>query len=158
MYLFICSQKTLFSLPSSFFVFSPIKLQVIDTLFVVRNKVFRYNGYMHELPITQHIIELAEKHCRENGGSRVINVNLVVGDYSGYVGESVQMYFDVISEGTLCQGAACNIRHVEPKTRCSKCGKLFKRQLLSFECPYCGGQGEPTDIGKEFYIDTIEIE
>ena len=140
------------------FVFHPIKLRYSGTFFVVRNKVFRYNEYMHELPITQHIIELAEKHCRENGGSRVINVNLVVGDYSGYVGESVQMYFDVISEGTLCQGAACNIRHVEPKTRCSKCGKLFKRQLMSFECPYCGGQGEPTDIGKEFYIDTIEIE
>ena len=42
--------------------------------------------------------------------------------------------------------------------RCEKCGKLFKKQLLSFECPYCGGQGGPSEIGKEFYIDTIEIE
>ena len=25
-------------------------------------------------------------------------------------------------------------------------------------CPKCGGQGGPTDIGKEFYIDSIEIE
>lgn len=113
---------------------------------------------MHELPITQHIIEIAENHCRDNGGSRVLKVNLVIGDYSGYVGESVQMYFDVVSEGTLCEGAICEIEHIEPKTRCVKCGKLFKRQLLSFECPFCGGEGEPTDIGKEFYIDSIEIE
>ncbi len=119
---------------------------------------FRYNNRMHELPITQHIIEIAENHCRDNGGSRVLKVNLVIGDYSGYVGESVQMYFDVVSEGTLCEGAICEIEHIEPKTRCVKCGKLFKRQLLSFECPFCGGEGEPTDIGKEFYIDSIEIE
>ena len=113
---------------------------------------------MHELPITQKIIKIAEEHCRENGGARVLKVNRVVGDYSGYVGESIQTYFDVITEGTLCEGAACEITHVEPKLKCNKCGRLFKKQLLTFDCPYCDGQGEQTDIGKEFYIDTIEIE
>ncbi len=112
---------------------------------------------MHELPITQHIIKLAEKHCRDNNGEKVLKVNLVIGDYSGYVGESVQMYFDVISEGTLCEGAICEIKHIEPKLKCNKCGQLFKKQLLTFDCPYCDGQGEPTSIGKEFYIDSIEI-
>ena len=29
---------------------------------------------------------------------------------------------------------------------------------MTFDCPKCGGQGEPTDIGKEFYIESIEIE
>lgn len=113
---------------------------------------------MHELPITQHIIKIAEKHCKDNGGSHVTKVNLVIGDYSGYVGDSVQMYFDIISEGTLCEGATVHIEHIEPKLRCNRCGQLFKKQLLSFDCPYCDGQGEMTEIGKEFYIDTIEIE
>lgn len=113
---------------------------------------------MHELPITQHIIEVADKHCRENGGIRVLKVNLVVGEYSGYVGEAIQNYFEVITEGTFCEGAVCEIKSVEPKLRCNKCGRLFKKQMLTFDCPYCDGQGEQTDIGKEFYIDTIEIE
>lgn len=113
---------------------------------------------MHELPITQHIIKIAEKHCCDNNGKRVVKVNLVIGDYSGYVGDSVQMYFDIIGEGTLCEGAVVEIEHVEPKLRCNKCNRLFKKQMLSFDCPYCDGQGEMTDIGKEFYIDTIEIE
>ena len=113
---------------------------------------------MHELPITEHIIKLAEKHCRDAGGKRVVRIDLVIGDYSGYVGSSVQMYFDVISEGTLCEGAIINIEHVKPKLRCPGCGNLFERELLSFACPDCGTDGEPTEIGKEFYIDTIEIE
>ena len=117
-----------------------------------------YNISMHEYPITQHIIEIAEKHCRDAKATRVRAIDLVIGDYSGYVGSSVQMYFDIISEGTLCEGATVNIEHVKPKLRCTSCGALFERQLLSFACPECGGEGEPTEIGKEFYIDTIEVE
>ena len=113
---------------------------------------------MHELPITQHIIEIAEKHCRDAGGSRVRRVDLVIGDYSGYVGSSVQMYFDVISEGTLCDGAEIVIEHVKPKLECPSCGEIFEREPLSFACPKCGTDGRPTEIGKEFYIDSIEIE
>ncbi|MDO4870269.1 MAG: hydrogenase maturation nickel metallochaperone HypA [Bacillota bacterium] len=113
---------------------------------------------MHELPVTQNIIKIAEEHCRENGGSRVLTVDLVIGEYSGYVGEAIQTYFDVITEGTLCEGAVCNVEKIQPKLRCNKCGRLFAKQLLTFDCPYCDGQGVATDIGKEFYIKSIEIE
>lgn len=137
---------------------APLHFEYRLLFHVVPNGFFRYNVSMHELPITQNIIKIAEKHCCEEGGSKVLAVHLVIGDYSGYVGDSVQMYFDVISEGTLCEGAQCTITHVEPRLRCNKCGELFKKQLLTFDCPYCDGQGMPTEIGKEFYVDSIEIE
>lgn len=113
---------------------------------------------MHEYPITQQIIKIAEKHAAEAGASRIKTIKLVVGDYSGFVGDSIQMYFDVISEGTRCEGAQIEIQHVKPKVKCTSCGELFERQLLSFDCPKCKGQGEPTEIGKEFYIESIEVE
>lgn len=113
---------------------------------------------MHEYPITEQIIKIAGEHCAKNNGTRVTKINLVIGDYSGYVGSSVQMYFDIISEGTVCDGAVVEIEHIKPKLKCSKCGELFEKKLLSFDCPKCGGQGGPTDIGKEFYIESIEIE
>jgi len=113
---------------------------------------------MHEFPITQQIIKLAEKHATELCASRIKSIKLVVGDYSGFVGDSIQMYFDVISEGTLCEGAAIEIEHVKPKMKCTGCGELFEREFLSFSCPKCGADGEPTEIGKEFYIESIEIE
>lgn len=113
---------------------------------------------MHEYPITEQIIKIAEKHCTEAGAERVRKIKLVIGDYSGYVGDSVQMYFDLIGEGTLCEGAEVEITHVRPKLRCTGCGRLFERELMSFACPECGKDGEPTDIGKEFYIESIEVE
>ena len=134
------------------------KPTLLPPIFVVVYNYFLYNEPMHELPVTQKIVKIADEHCRENGGNRVLKVNMVIGDYSGYVGEAMQTYFGIVAEGTLCEGASLDFVKVEPKLRCDSCGKLFKKQLLSFECPYCGGQGRQSEIGKEFYIDTIEIE
>lgn len=113
---------------------------------------------MHEYPITKRIVEIAEEHAKKEHASRVVQVNLVVGDYSGFIGESISMYFDIISEGTLCEGAAVNIRRIKPMLECRNCGELFEKVPFSFECPKCGGEGGPTEIGKEFYIESIEIE
>ena len=115
-------------------------------------------GSVHEFPITEHIVKMACSKCEEAGGSRVRRINLVLGDYCGYVPESIHMYFDIISEDTLCDGAEITIKRIKPKLRCPNCGELFERAPLSFACPKCGTDGEPTDIGKEFYIDTIEVE
>ena len=112
---------------------------------------------MHELPITEQIIKIAEDHGRDTGASKIERIRLVVGERSGYISESIQMYFDIISKGTLCEGASLEIRSVEPKLQCPACGELFVRKPMRFDCPACGMDGEPTDIGREFYIDTIEI-
>ena len=52
--------------------------------------------------------------------------------------------------------------------RCPRCnGKGFVMQTTMMMgmmaqtqsvCPECGGEGGPTEIGKEFYIDSIEVE
>lgn len=113
---------------------------------------------MHEYPITERIVQMAEEHCRESGADRVVTIHLVCGDYSGFVPESIHMYFDLIAEGTRCDGAEIDIRRVKPKLKCPSCGTLFERKPLSFACPSCGTDGEPTEIGKEFYIESIEVE
>ena len=56
---------------------------------------------MHEYPVTLEIIRLAEKTAEENHG-RVRGIHLVIGEDSGFIGESIQMYFDVLAAGTLC--------------------------------------------------------
>ncbi len=113
---------------------------------------------MHELPITQQIIKIASEHARDNGAIKVIKINLVVGEYSGFIGDSIAMYFDVISKGTLTEGAELSIRYVKPQLSCEKCGAYFERKRFSFDCPKCDGRGVPTKIGKEFYIESIEVE
>jgi hydrogenase nickel incorporation protein HypA/HybF len=112
---------------------------------------------MHEYPITKRIIEIADEYAAKNHAEEVKVINLVVGDYSGYVASSIELYFEIIAEGSACEKASLHIERVIPKLRCNSCGELFVRKAFSFECPYCKGEGSPTEIGQEFYIKSIEI-
>ena len=60
---------------------------------------------MHELAITEQIIRMAADKAREAGAQAVTQIHLVVGGRSGYAAESIRMYFGMMSEGTLCEGA-----------------------------------------------------
>ncbi|MDR0424503.1 MAG: hydrogenase maturation nickel metallochaperone HypA [Clostridiales Family XIII bacterium] len=113
---------------------------------------------MHEYPITEKIVDITKKHGEKFRASKIGAITLVVGEQSGFIGESIQMYFDIIAEGTICEGAQLTIKGVKPQLKCSACGAFFVRAPLSFACPQCGGDGEPTEIGKEFYIESITIE
>jgi hydrogenase nickel incorporation protein HypA/HybF len=112
---------------------------------------------MHEYPLVRSIIKTASASALENRAVRVKKISLVVGEGSGYVPESIQMYFDILSKGTICEGAEVAIRRVKPVMRCDGCGREFERAPFSFDCPHCGGLGSPTETGKELYIDEIEI-
>ncbi|MDS1028982.1 hydrogenase maturation nickel metallochaperone HypA [Bacillota bacterium LX-D] len=112
---------------------------------------------MHEYPITEQIVRIAEESARNNNAEKVVAINLVVGELSGFIGDSIQMYFDIISKGTIVEGAQLNIRYIKPKLKCEKCDIYFTRPKFSFACPQCGANGVPTEIGKEFFVEDIEI-
>lgn len=112
---------------------------------------------MHEYPITKRIIEIADEFARKNNVPEVKQINLVVGDYSGYVADSIELYFDIIAEGSLCEKARLNIQRIKPMLKCNVCGEMFIREPYSFKCPVCKEEGSPTEEGKEFYIKSIEV-
>ena len=112
---------------------------------------------MHEYSVTVLIAKIACDEAEKAHG-RVREIDLVVGDEAGFVGESIQMYFDVVSRGTPCEGARLTIERVRPKLRCSSCGALFEKKPFSFACPLCGGNGTPTEIGREFYVKSVKLE
>lgn len=101
---------------------------------------------------------MAEEAAIAQKATKVRKINLMVGDYCGYVGSSINLYFPIIAENTMCSDAELVIERIKPQLRCESCGKLFERRPFSFVCPYCEGEGSPTDIGKEFYIMSIEVD
>jgi len=68
---------------------------------------------MHEYPVTQQIVKMAEKACIDAGAESVRKITIAAGRYSGFVGESIDMYFNIISEGTRCEGAVIEIELAE---------------------------------------------
>ncbi len=113
---------------------------------------------MHEYPVTRRILEVALKTAREKKAYKVNRVNLVIGELSGFIGESIQMYFDILSKGSPAEGAKITVKSIKPKLKCTSCGTHFEREGYSFTCPVCGKEGVLSETGREFYIESIDIE
>lgn len=113
---------------------------------------------MHELSITQSLLELAVQHAEAAGARRVTDLNLVIGDLASVLDECVQFYWDMISEGTLAAGSRLHFRRVPVRMSCQDCGATCDLTEIESTCPRCGGTRLQVSSGDEFYLDSIDIE
>lgn len=113
---------------------------------------------MHELAITQSILDIAQKAADEHGAKRVQSVRIMLGEYSGVVPQCIQYYFDVISKGTLAEGAVLDIRRLPVVIRCNSCGKESRIDRRHVACPLCASTDLKLIQGREFYIESLEVE
>lgn len=113
---------------------------------------------MHELPVTQQLLDLALDHAEKAGADRVTDLNLVIGALSSIVDESVSFYWDLISEGTKAEGAKLHFRRVPMQFECSRCGLEFEPEEMVFRCPTCDSAKVHVVAGEEFYLDSIDVE
>ena len=113
---------------------------------------------MHELAITQSMVDLVLEQARKAGAKRVGKINLVIGEMTGVVGDCVQFYFNFLSRGTIAEGAALSFVMVPPKARCQGCNKLFELKEFDWTCPYCRGNSLQIVAGKGLFVESIEVE
>ena len=113
---------------------------------------------MHELAVTQSALQVALEHAERASARRITRINLVIGKLSGIVDESVQFCFDFISQGTLAEGAQLAFEWRPVRLRCRACGSEFVLQDEDWLCPACQSLGGDIIAGREFCIDSIEVE
>ena len=113
---------------------------------------------MHELAITQSMLDLVLEQARKVEAREVKRINLVIGEMSGFVEECVQFYFDFISKGTIAEQAALSFKMIPTTARCQSCGKLFELRQFDWTCPYCQGNSMEIISGKELFVESIEVE
>lgn len=113
---------------------------------------------MHEYHEAIHIIEHAIEQAVSEGKNKVTKIHLVIGESSGFSGETIQLHFEDAARGTICEGAEVTVRTVKSMLRCPGCNELFVRAPFKFSCPHCGQTGNPSEVGKEMSIESIEAE
>jgi hydrogenase nickel incorporation protein HypA/HybF len=113
---------------------------------------------MHELAVTESILNVASEHARRVKAVRVTDLYLVIGRLSSIVDESVQFYWDLISEGTLCEGARLHFQRVPAELQCLDCSQIYTLDGELTDCPNCHSEQVKVIKGEEFYLDSIEVE
>jgi hydrogenase nickel incorporation protein HypA/HybF len=113
---------------------------------------------MHELSVTESLLEIAQRHAAQAGARRVTDLYLVIGRLASIVDDSVQFYWDTISQGTVCEGAQLHFERVPGKLQCLSCGETYLLQQDLIPCPKCGSDQVKVLGGTEFQLESIGVE
>jgi hydrogenase nickel incorporation protein HypA/HybF len=113
---------------------------------------------MHEYAVTKNVLDIAIEEAQRCCASKVLSIRIVIGDLSAIMDDSVSMYFEFFSKGTVAENAKLEFVRVSAEFYCQSCNENFQKPKTGFECPKCGTTGKLTQRGKEFYVESIEIE
>lgn len=130
------------------------RLHFIITL---RYVIFR-TGFMHELPVAESILEIANRHAVQAGASHITTLHLVIGQLSSIVDDSVQFYWDIIAKNTIAEGARLDFRRIPTEMLCLECNHRFAPDGEEFACPECSGSHVKVVAGEEFFLEAIDVE
>ena len=113
---------------------------------------------MHELALTEGIINIISSQQEQAGFSRVLEIRLRVGEYSGIVPECIREFFPIAAKGTAAEEAALVFEPVKAAFRCLDCGYEGPADRKNACCPKCRGTALRMTQGREFYVEDLKVE
>jgi hydrogenase nickel incorporation protein HypA/HybF len=114
--------------------------------------------FVHELSVTESLLNLAVHHAQQAGAVRVTDLYLVIGQLSSLVDDSVQFYWDMISAGTLCEKARLHFERIPAKFQCLDCSEEYQLPGELIACPRCNSARLKVIAGDEFRLDHLEAD
>lgn len=110
---------------------------------------------MHELSVTQSILDIAVKNA---GARKIRQINLVIGQFSSIVDDSIQFYWDIISKDTPAEDSRLHFVRIPGEMTCQTCGYVFRPTDDTFDCPSCSSPFVKITRGEEFQVESIDVE
>ena len=113
---------------------------------------------MHELSVTENILEIALRHAQKSQARRITSLNLVIGQLSSILDDSVQFYWGIIAQNTIAAEARLHFERLPARFHCRNCQEDYQLIAEQLGCPKCGSPLVSLTQGEEFYLESIEIE
>jgi hydrogenase nickel incorporation protein HypA/HybF len=111
---------------------------------------------MHEYSIVQALLERVDHEARTHGASHVHRVRVSIGELAGVEIDLLRTAYETIRHRTVCDGAELDVRRVEARWECGRCGAAIARGA-PLRCAACG-QPARLASGDEIMLDQIEME
>ena len=92
---------------------------------------------MHELPVTESILEIALRHAQKADATRITDLHLVIGQLATLVDDSIQFYWDMIAKDTIAEGARLHFQRIPAELLCLDCGNRYAPGDEILACPKC---------------------
>jgi hydrogenase nickel incorporation protein HypA/HybF len=95
---------------------------------------------MHELSLTQSLLDIVEDYARREGFTRVRSLKLSFGCLSCIDPEALKFSFSVQARGTKAEGAELEFDIRPAVLYCLKCEREFSSGSFHPACIGCGGE------------------
>jgi hydrogenase nickel incorporation protein HypA/HybF len=92
---------------------------------------------VHELALSESIVELVADCARREGMRRVTGVRIEVGAGAAVDAAALAFCFPIAAEGSVVEGAALSISHVPLRAICEACGECWQPGDIASLCPAC---------------------
>ena len=115
---------------------------------------------MHELQVTERILDLVLKHAAGHDVTKIVVIHLRIGELSDLEDEWLQRYFDYLSKGTLAENARLEIEKAPIVMQCESCDsslEVKKDELQKIVCADCGESRFRLVSGREYFVKNIEV-
>jgi len=113
---------------------------------------------MHELSVTESVLEIVLRHAKQAEAKRVNHIYLVIGELASIVDDSVQFYWEIIARDSLASAAQLHFRRIPTEMVCLDCQQRFHPEFDSLDCPACHSLRLQIVAGREFFVESIDIE
>ncbi len=113
---------------------------------------------MHELAVTESILNITLRHAETHHAIKVTDIYLVIGQWSTIIDDSIQFHWDILAENTIAQNAKLHFERIPVELFCLDCSNTYAPTDEELVCPNCGSVRIKVIKGDEFNIDAIEIE
>ncbi len=113
---------------------------------------------MHELSMALSLNNAIEELCARSGWTRVNRLILKFGGLRQVNPELLAFAFEVVSKGTVTEGARLSVIEIPIIFHCRSCGRDTPTENTVFVCPSCGSLDVELLSGLELAIDTMEVE
>lgn len=113
---------------------------------------------MHELSVTQGLLKICLEEGKKHNVKKINKINIKVGELTDLVPSCISYYFNIVAKDTIAEGTQISIEKIPVSIRCKECnyeGILGKNNYI---CPKCKGNKYEITKGREFYLDTMEVD
>ncbi len=104
-------------------------------------------------------LTVVQRHAAERKARRVDRIVLRIGALSGVEPDALRFAFDVVTRGTVAEGAVLAIEDVPARVYCAACRREFTGEDHSFifTCPDCHALCGEVRSGRELELSRIEM-
>jgi hydrogenase nickel incorporation protein HypA/HybF len=113
---------------------------------------------MHELALTEGILSIVSSEQKKNGFSRVLEIDIRIGEYSGVIPSCIEEFFPLVAKDTAAESAKLVLEIIPAAFECDDCGYKGPLEKHTACCPDCGGTRIRMTAGREFFVQNLIVE